>query len=52
MRDFDNHFRSMQKQSNSLFRFAFGAWLIGALVSLVALAGIVYVACHFLAKVW
>lgn len=52
MRDFDNHFRSIQKQQSSLFRMALVSWGVGALVSLVVLAGIVYVAFHFLSKVW
>ena len=50
--DFDSHFNKVQKQSSTIFRVAFVGWIVGALVSLAVLAGLVYVAIHFLAKVW
>jgi hypothetical protein len=50
--DFDNHFRSIQKQQNSLFRVALIGWIIGALVTLAIIVGVAVVAFHFLAKVW
>lgn len=51
-RDFDRTFSRMQKQQSSLFRFAFGAWLVWGLICLAGAAGVVYVAIHFLSKVW
>jgi len=52
MKDFDSHFNKIQKQSATVFRVAFVAWIVGALISLALLGGLVYVAIHFLAKVW
>lgn len=52
MRDFDNHFRNIQKRQTTLFQVAIWAWVVGALLSLGILGAIGYVALHFLAKVW
>lgn len=52
MRDFDNHFKSIQRQSSGIFRFALVAWVIVACASLAGVIALVYVAAHFLAKVW
>jgi hypothetical protein len=43
--DFDKHY-------NSTRRFILSVWIIGLVVGLSLLAGLVYVGCHFLAKVW
>ncbi len=50
--DFDNHFRSIQKRQTSIFRVAFIGWIISAIFGLGLLGAIIYVAAHFLAKVW
>lgn len=52
MRDFDSHFNKIQKRSDTIFKVAAGAWVVGVLLSLACLAVVVYVAVHFLAKVW
>ena len=50
--DFDSHFNKIHKHGNTIFRLAFVGWIVGALVGLALLAATVYVAIHFLAKVW
>lgn len=52
VRDFDNHFKSIQKQQKSLFRFAFVAWGICVCAGLAGVIALVYVAAHFLSKFW
>jgi hypothetical protein len=52
MRDFDSRFNKIQSRSESIFKFAFVAWIVSAVLVLAILGGLVYVAIHFLAKVW
>ncbi len=52
MRDFDNHFKSIQRKQESFFRFAMAVWVVIACASLGAVIALVYVAHHFLSKVW
>jgi hypothetical protein len=52
MRDFDNHFKSIQRKQESFFRFAMAVWVVIACASLGAVIALVYVVAHFLAKVW
>lgn len=48
---FDN-FGKTQKRATSLIGIAFGAWCIYALLCLGVVGAVIYVAIHFLAKVW
>lgn len=50
--DFDSHFNKIQKHGNTIFRLAFVGWIVGVILSLALLAAGIYVAVHFLAKVW
>lgn len=50
--DFDDHFNKLQKRNESIFKFAFGAWVVFALVTLAVIGVAVYVGAHFLAKFW
>ena len=44
--------RDLQKKSTTLFQVALGAWVVTAVLGLAGLAVVIYVAAHFLAKVW
>lgn len=50
--DFDDQFERISKTVNTGFKFVFVAWIIGAIVSLAAIAGLAYVAVHFIQKAW
>jgi len=49
---FNNDFDDFDRGFKKFFAFGFVAWVIFALVDLALLAGVVYVAVHFLSKVW
>lgn len=49
---FDRNFRSMQKRTTTLFGVFGIVWVIMFVLSLGLLGTLIYVACHFLAKVW
>lgn len=49
---FDAQFTKTEKSVRRFMGFAIVAWIIGAIISLALLIGIVYVAIHFLQKVW
>jgi len=51
-REFDRSFAKMEKSTDRLFILAVGAWILYALVYLAVLAGIIYVAAHFIGKFW
>lgn len=38
--------------TGKIFKFAFAAWVVGALVSLAVSGGLIYVAIHFIKKLW
>jgi nitrate reductase NapE component len=48
----NNDFDRMQRQSSSIFRFAFGAWFVWLFVAIAFWGGVGYVAWHFLSKFW
>lgn len=61
--DFDNAFNEQAKNFNKAFETTQRAvhrtwlaviimWCLGALVSLTVLAGLIWVAAHFIQKVW
>ena len=49
---FDKRFNDLQKKRTSLFGLAFGIWCVWACICLGLLGTVIYVAVHFLAKVW
>ena len=50
--DFDKNFAKMQKRSSSLFSLAIGIWAVWACIVLGVVGTAIYVAVHFLSKVW
>lgn len=52
MKDFDNHFKNIQRRNESFFRFAMAVWVVIACVTVGSIIALVYVAAHFLSKVW
>lgn len=46
------NFNDFDKEFKRTRRFIFTVWIVGATVGLLAFAGLIYVAAHFLAKVW
>lgn len=51
-RDFDRSFAKMEKNVGRVSALVVVAWILFVLVDLAILAGIVFVAVHFLSKVW
>lgn len=49
---FDKDFAKMQKRGTSLFSLAIGIWAVWACVVLGVIGTVIYVAVHFLSKVW
>jgi hypothetical protein len=52
VRDFDSHFKSIQRQQKSIFRAAFVVWGVLVCAGLAGTIALVYVAAHFLSKFW
>lgn len=52
MREFDNHFKNIQRRNESFFRFAMAVWIVVACASVGAVIALVYVAWHFISKFW
>ncbi len=52
MNDFDSHFKKMQRNSTTIMKVSVIGFILTAVVSLGLLVAVVYVAAHFLAKVW
>lgn len=50
--DFERQFNRTQKLVTRGFKVAFLAWILWALFCLCALAGVIYVAIHFIQKYW
>lgn len=50
--DFGRQFNQTQKLVTRSFKTAFALWVLWMLFCLCALAGIVYVAIHFIQKYW
>jgi hypothetical protein len=50
--DFDKHFNETTKMVRAGMKVAVFVWLAAGLVGLSLLGGAVYVAVHFLNKVW
>lgn len=50
--NFDRSFAKMEKRVGLFAGFGLAAWVVFVLIDLALLAGIVFVAIHFLGKVW
>ena len=51
-RDFDRHFYNTEKTIKRTFAVVLTLWVVSVLASLALLGGIVYVAWHFISKLW
>jgi len=51
-KDFNRHFNNTEKTIKRTFAVVLTLWVVTVLASLALLGGVVYVAWHFISKLW